>query len=442
MDRIEEKIIIAIEAHQNEIIEFGRDIWQHAELGYKEQRTSQKFAEHIKALKLKTQSGLAVTGVKGYLQFGNQKGPTIALMGEMDALPIPNHKDANPETGAAHCCGHHTQIAGLLGAAYALTIPEVIDSLGGNVVFFAVPSEEYVDIEYKEQLMQQGTIEFGGGKAELLKIGALDDIDMIIGSHSFPRKSVGVMNPSMNGFVNKIVKYTGKSAHAASEPQKGINALNAATIMMHAIEAQRETFNDQDAVRIHGLFSEGGKAMNIIADTATMEYSIRAKSMSAIEDASKKFDRSVQAGAVVLGCNAEIITIPGYWPLIPARNTVAMETAINIAAGINPVEHIPATYHEAASSDYGEISHVVPLIQFYTGGLSGVMHTPNLFVADEPLAYIMSAKIYALSAYQYLKDNARLAKEFISDYRQALDKDMLITRYKELRKTKSIIEMK
>lgn len=441
MDCIEKRIIDEIDAHKDEIIAFGRDIWRHGELGYKECRTSEKFAACMEMLHLKTQRNLAVTGVKSYLKDGGVNGPVIALMGEMDALPIPEHKDADPITGAAHCCGHHAQITGLIGAAYALSIPEVKAALDGNVIFFAVPSEEYVDIEYKEKLIQEGSITFGGGKAELLSIGAMDDLDAVIGSHAFPDKGIGILNSSMNGFVNKIVKYTGKAAHAASEPEKGINALNAATVMMHAIDAQRETFKDSDSVRIHGFFSDGGKAMNIITDTVTMEYSIRAKNMSAIEDASRKFDRAVRAGAVALGCNVEISTIPGYWPVIPSVDTKALESAIDIASQDYPIKHITSDCHETASSDYGEVSHVLPLCQFYTGGLSGTMHTPDLFVEDEELVYIISAKIYALSAYQYLKEGAVYAKELIEKYRPVLDRDTLIKNYKKIRKNEFITEM-
>ena len=110
---------------QEEIIAFGRDIWKHAELGYREFRTAGKFTEVVKSLGLETEEGLAVTGVKAYLKGKNAPGPNLALMGEMDALPLPSHVDANPETGASHCCGHNAQLTGIMGAALALADPEV-----------------------------------------------------------------------------------------------------------------------------------------------------------------------------------------------------------------------------------------------------------------------------------------------------------------------------
>ena len=92
-------------------------------------------------------------------------------MGEMDALPIPSHVDANPETGASHCCGHNAQLTAIMGAALALTDPEVKAALGGNVTFFAVPAEEFVELELKDKMREDGVIRYGGGKCELIRIG-------------------------------------------------------------------------------------------------------------------------------------------------------------------------------------------------------------------------------------------------------------------------------
>ena len=81
----------------------------------------------------------------------------------MDALRIPEHAYVNPETDAAHCCGHHAQLAGVIGAALALTNEDVKKELDGQVVFFAVPAEEYGEIEFKNSLTAQGKIKYGGG---------------------------------------------------------------------------------------------------------------------------------------------------------------------------------------------------------------------------------------------------------------------------------------
>ena len=102
MDAVEQKIIDIIDEHRDEIIDFARDIYSHAELGYKEFRTSEKFAEFNRRLGLRVQEGLAITGAKAYLNEDKKENVSLALIGELDALRIPNHKYANPETQAAH----------------------------------------------------------------------------------------------------------------------------------------------------------------------------------------------------------------------------------------------------------------------------------------------------------------------------------------------------
>ena len=123
MDKIEQKICDIIESKKDEIMAFGRDIFCHAELGYKEKRTSGRFVEEMEKLGMSPETGYAITGVKSYLKPKGTEGPTLAVIGEMDALPIPNHPDAWSETGASHCCGHNAQLAGVVGAAMALADP-------------------------------------------------------------------------------------------------------------------------------------------------------------------------------------------------------------------------------------------------------------------------------------------------------------------------------
>ncbi|MBR2807153.1 MAG: amidohydrolase, partial [Oscillospiraceae bacterium] len=106
LDQIEKKILDIIENKKDEIIAFGTDIYEHAELGYKEERTAGKFVEKMKELGLESETGLAITGVKSYLkEKGSTEGPTLAVIGELDALPIPDHPNA--WNGNSHCCGHN-----------------------------------------------------------------------------------------------------------------------------------------------------------------------------------------------------------------------------------------------------------------------------------------------------------------------------------------------
>ena len=119
------------------------------ELGFKEWKTADRVCAVFDELGLPYERNLALTGVKARLK-GKGEGPTVALMGELDALIVPDHPGADLSTGAAHACGHNAQIAGLLGAAYGLVESSAGSDLAGDVIFFAVPAEEYVEIEYAE----------------------------------------------------------------------------------------------------------------------------------------------------------------------------------------------------------------------------------------------------------------------------------------------------
>ena len=151
-------------------------------------------------------------------------------------------------------------MAALMGSAFALCDPEIKEALDGEVVFFAVPAEEFVEIEFKNQLMKDGKIRYGGGKSELIRIGAFDDIDVAVGHHATMDADIQVINNTNNGFLNKIVHFYGVSSHAADAPYKGVDALNAATLAIQAINMQQESYRDQDSVCVHGFISRGGTA--------------------------------------------------------------------------------------------------------------------------------------------------------------------------------------
>lgn len=425
LDSIEEKICSIIDAHREDLISFGRDIWTHAELGFQEHRTADKFAAELKKLGLSTQEHLAVTGVKSYLK-ADSNGPTVCLMGELDGLPIPTHRYANPETGAAHCCGHNAQLTGVLGAAIALCDPEIAASLDGNVVFFGVPAEEYVEIEKRNEMRERGEIRYGCGKCELLRIGAMDDIDIVVGHHASTSKKYLVANRSCNGFVTKIVQFHGRAAHAAGEPQRGIDAMSAANVAMHAVDVQRETFRDEDTVRVHSSLVQTGGAANIIADDVRLEYSIRGKTIPAYLDAAKKVDRSMRAGAVATGCGLTITTLPGNLPIVPVKDAGVVADALALVAGDTPVTCTGPDFHSTSSGDYGDVSCLMPLLQFNTGGFSGALHTPDVEEDDVDDAYVIPAKAFALIAYKLLKNGGDRAKAIMESFEAVLTKEQYL----------------
>lgn len=330
MDKTERRILTILDQNRERILAFGRDMYHHAELGYKEVRTSGRFLEQMKALGLETKSGVALTGVKAYL-YARHPGPCLALLGEMDGLPVPDHPCANPETGAAHACGHHCQLTGVVGAATALSDPEVADALSGSVVFFGVPAEEFVDHSYRDQLIREGRIAYLGGKCELIRIGAFDDVDLCMAHHTANEISFG--SSSANGFFRKKAFFYGRAAHAAAAPENGINALSAASLALQAIGMNRETFAERDGIRVNAVLTEGGTAPGIIPELACIEAMVRGKTLSAIEDASATVDRCLKAGALAMGAKIRIETRVGN---LPEKAAAAPRELVDMAREVLP----------------------------------------------------------------------------------------------------------
>lgn len=416
MDKIEEKIVRIIDEHKDEIIAFGRDIYTHAELGYKEFRTAEKFNEFIKDKAEKLETGIAITGSKAYINQAKKDSFSLALIGELDALRIPNHKFANPETQGAHCCGHHAQMAGIVGAAFALTDKEVLDAIDGQIVFVTTPAEEYGEVEFKNTLVEAGKIRYGGGKCEMIRIGAFDDIDASIAHHTTLDK-ITVGSGTNNGFVSKVIKIKGKASHAAGQRELGVNALYAANLGLQALAYNKDRFYDNDCVRVHPIMTKGGDLVNVVPDEAVIETLVRGKTLDAFKLASELTDRSFKAGALALGAGYRIETMPGYLPAIPQDVPDEILEIIREVSNDETIEKIPKDAHLGGSTDLGDLAHIQPVLSFNTSGATGTsLHAVDFDVTDENEAYVLTAKIFALTAYRMLKDNARLAKKWKEDY--------------------------
>ena len=274
MDRIEEKILSLIDANADRLQALADDIFHHAEQGYHEYRTAKLVADFLKELGLETREGLAITGVKAAI--GTGKGPNVALIGELDGLACPTHPDAT-ELGFAHSCGHYAQIVCMLGAALALSDPEVAVSLDGTATIFAVPAEEFQDASVREEVRRSHGILSSGGKCELLRRGLMDDIDLAVTTHSHMAGRGSTDADLMlgcsacTGFIGKTIYMHGRAAHAAAAPHLGANALNAACLGMSALGMIRETFEEKDCVRVHPYIRKGGDAINIVPSEVVVD---------------------------------------------------------------------------------------------------------------------------------------------------------------------------
>ena len=268
------------------------------------------------------ETGFGVTGVKARLAGAGHRR-TVALLGELDAIVCREHPMSDPVTGAAHCCGHNVQIANLVAVAMAVKDVDAMKYLGGDLVLFAVPAEEYVEIEYRNKLREEKKIEFLGGKAQIIAEGGFDDVDMALQMHvdpaTHPEGNFQVGNTS-NGFIGKLITYRGKAAHAAGAPDKGVNALNACMMGVMGVNAIRETFREDDCVRFHPIINSGGDLVNVIPDYVKMESYVRASNLPAMKDVNARINRALQAGAMALGAECDIHDLAGYLPMKPDEN--------------------------------------------------------------------------------------------------------------------------
>lgn len=443
-DELKESVWGAIDRRADEIIEFGRDIFAHPELGYKEHRTAGKVAEKFAALGLDYRSGLGITGLKARVAgqlanraSRNERPPSVAVIGELDSVLCPGHPYADPLTGAAHSCLHNGQLAMMLGVAMGLVDSGAARHLGGDVVFVAVPAEEYVEIEYRSRLRREGKISFLGGKQEWIQQGEMDDIDISLMIHAIfedrgqpSTVKMGVGGTS-NGFVGKFVRYKGSEAHSGGAPHLGVNALNAAMLGLFGIHAQRETLRDDDTVRIHPIMTKGGDLVNIVPADVRLEMYVRAKTMESIIDAAAKVDRALKAGALAVGAQVDIATLPGYLPRVPAP--ALDELCRANAAAVVGVDLVGTRGHITASGDLGDVSHLMPATTLSVAGVKGQGHSENVEVQDEHLSYVASAKVIAGTVIDLLwGDRAEVARQVIASYRPIYDKEGYLRMWQEL----------
>lgn len=422
-EELKRRVLAEIDSNAEHLIGVGERIYRDPELGFKEFRTSRIVAGEFQRLGLGYLEDIAITGLKTVVA-GGAAGPTVGVIGELDSVLVADHEFANQETGAAHCCGHNAQITTMLGVANGLVRSGVLAELGGNVAFFAVPAEEYVEIDYRADLRRQGKTEFLGGKSEMIRLGAFDDVDMAMmvhGASSQNMQTKAGMSASNNGFVGKQARFIGKAAHAGGAPHKGINALYAAEIALASINAQRETYRDEDTVRIHPILTRGGDLVNVIPNDVRLETMVRGKTAEAIEGASQKVDRALRAGALALGAAVEITTLPGYMPLFNDR-TLASIFKSNFLEFYGEDEW-EETGHRTGSTDMGDIAHIMPALHPHVAGFSGTGHGSDWAIEDQYLAYILPAKLMAMTVIDLLADGAAGAKELLSTSKPPMTKD-------------------
>lgn len=422
---MEKQVWNIINLIKNEMINLGENIFENPELGFKEFETNKLICKIFDKYDISYKNDIAITGIKATLDSGKE-GPHVGLLCEIDSVPSTDHKYLGKKDQCAHSCGHYAQIGIILGAFIALKESNIINELGGKISFIATPAEEYCDFNYRENLIEENKISYMSGKQEMVRLNAFNDIDLIISCHSMPPndKYYTEINSSLNGFLGKKITFKGISSHAGLNPWDGVNALNAANVALNAIAYLRETFKEEDTVRVHYVISEGGASVNSVPEKVVLDMYIRAKTLDAIMDVDAKVNRAIKGGALALGAQVKISNTGGYLPLTQDENLTELLKQ-NMLKFMDE-DKILKNCHSFASGDIGDLSYIMPTVQIGVSGFAGRIHGNDFRTEDKYLAYELPMKYITSSVIDLLKDNGAKTKEILSNYEQKLKFDQYI----------------
>ncbi|MBO5879499.1 MAG: amidohydrolase [Clostridia bacterium] len=377
---------------------------KHPETGYKEVLSSEYTANQFKELGYEPIMAGDIPGFYVKIDTG-RPGPCVLVFGELDAIKCATHPEANPETGAVHSCGHSAQTAALVGIAAGLKKPGALDDLSGSIILCAVPAEEMIERDYRDTLIEKGIIKYYGGKPEFMRRGYFDGVDISFMVHTTSAPTPACRAGSV-GIVAKKVIYKGKASHAGGSPQNGINALYAANLGLMAVNSIRETFTENELVRVHPIITNGGTVVNGIPDVVEIESYVRAKDYDAMSRSNKKVNRAFVGAAISIGANVEIIDAPGYAPLRNDKNMIDLAgKAAKIAYPDMNFDY--KEIYGTGSTDMGDISLLFPSVHPYAPGATGVSHGNNYYITYPDLACVKCAQWQLAMLYILLSDGAK-----------------------------------
>lgn len=282
--------------------ETAKAIWNFAEVGYQETKSSALLQKQLKDAGFRIEAGVAGIPTAFTATWGNG-GPVVAVLGEFDALPGINQSDAPtrdpvPGKAAGHACGHH--LFGVASTSAAIAVKDWLQKTGtkGTIRFYGTPAEEG-----------------GAGKVYMVREGLFKDVDIALHWHPDAKNSADIET----SLANKSAKFRfrGVSAHAAGAPERGRSALDGVEAMDMMANMMREHLPSDS--RMHYVITSGGSAPNVVPDFAEVFYYVRSPNPEVVKDMFERLVNVAQGAALGTGTTMDYEVIHGANSLLPNR---------------------------------------------------------------------------------------------------------------------------
>lgn len=276
------------------------DLWNWAELGYLETRSSALLQDELREAGFQVESGVAGMPTAFVARAGGD-GPVIALLAEMDALPGMSQAAEpvqQPLEGRAggHACGHNLFGAGAVAAARAIHAWLQATGTPGQVRVYGTPAEEG-----------------GSGKVYMVRAGLFNDVDAVLHWHPSDHNSAAQHRSMAN--VSGRFRFTGVAAHASISPERGRSALDGVEALNHMANLMREHVPQQ--TRIHYTISEGGGAPNVVPATAAVYYYVRHPDPAVVQEVFGRLEKAAHGAALGTGTQVAYEPLGGVYSLLP-----------------------------------------------------------------------------------------------------------------------------
>ncbi|WP_226681491.1 M20 family metallopeptidase [Sutcliffiella horikoshii] len=371
-----------LDSYKNDFFEISTYIGENPELGHEEFKSAKVLSDKLSEHGFDVQVGICdlPTAFEAVFDSG-QPGPTLGFMCEYDALP---------EIG--HACGHN--LIGTMGIAAGIATSKVLQKTGGKVIVFGTPAEETK-----------------GGKVTMAEQGVFDKLDvamMVHPLHSYVKSGSSLAMDAIQ------FEFFGKPAHAAANPEKGINALDAVIQTFNGINALRQHVTSD--TRIHGIIPEGGKAANVVPDYAVAQFYVRAKSRSYVNELVEKVKSIAEGAALMTGATMKMSNYELSYDNMVTNETLSdIFTEQLVSLGVDSNE-IVENRDGSGSLDMGNVSLVVPSIHPYIKICNELYSCHTTEFRDAALseqgkeALILGAKALASTAHELLTKQDLLLK--------------------------------